>query len=520
MARLGSVQAIEVDFREREGKLSATVDVPERGLVGMPAETVEYTPPTLRLKFLYGDASLRVDAETEEMTGVIPAWQPVVRIHLKRAEMPAPDFREEEVRFPSGSLSLAGTLVQPLGPGLHPALVLVQGSAVNTRTEPGYRSKAIFFARHGFAALIYDKRPGYDETATFSDLADDAAAAVRYLKARKDDIDGRHLGLAGYSQGGWLAPLAASRVEGVAFLVLQVAPAVSVEEQEIERVRYGMASDGFSEEDVARAAAYTRKVFDAAYRGADWAALAAATEKAKGTKWAEQVQLVTSPDDLEGWRRQRYDPAAVLRKTMIPVLVLYGAADTLVPPSENAELMRHYLEEAGNRDVTDPDLPPGEPQPRMVRRPAHRDVELARGLLGVGQAGSRLCRDGDGLAAGAPGPATPPPIGANLTLPESAPTQDPHHPGPLLPSPPTPLTGRRGRKARKGHKGHKGQQGRRARPPQSGTPLPGRGMGWSGEGQGLRVLGGGYRQEAPAQVRSLVSRAASRLRTVFRFAAL
>ena len=350
VARLGSVQIIEVDFREREGKLSATVDVPERGLVGMPAETVEYTPPTLQLKFLYGDASLRVDAETEEMTGVIPAWQPEVRVHLKRAEAPAADFREEEVRFPSGSLSLAGTLVQPLSPGPHPALVLVQGSAWNTRTEPGYRSRAIFFARHGFAALIYDKRPDF-ENATFGDLADDAAAAVRYLKTRKD-IDARHLGLAGYSQGGWLAPLAASRVEGVAFLVLQVAPAVSVEEQEIQRVRHGMASDGFSEEDVARAAAYTRKVFDAAYRGADWAGLAAATEKVKGTKWGEQVQLVTSPDDLEGWRRQRYDPAAVLKKTTIPVLVLYGAADTLVPPSENADLMRHYLEEAGNRDVT------------------------------------------------------------------------------------------------------------------------------------------------------------------------
>ena len=350
VARLGSVQPIQVDFREQDGKLGATVDVPERSLVGMPAEAVEYTPPTLRLKFLYGEATLRVDAETEEMTGVIPAWQPEVRIHLKRAEAPAPDFREEEVRFASGSLSLAGTLVQPLGTGPHPALVLVQGSAWNTRTEPRYRSQAIFFARHGFAALTYDKRPGF-ENATFGDLADDAAAAVRYLKTRRD-VDARHLGLAGYSQGGWVAPLAASRVDGVAFLVLHVAPAVSVEDQELQRIRHGMAADGFSEEDVARAAAYTRKVFDAAYRGADWAGLAAATEKAKGTKWAEQVQLVTTPADLEGWRRQRYDPVDVLRRTTLPVLALYGAIDTLVPPAENADLMRRYLEEAGNRDVT------------------------------------------------------------------------------------------------------------------------------------------------------------------------
>jgi hypothetical protein len=284
------------------------------------------------------------------MTGVIPAWQPEVRVHLKRAEAPAPDFREEEIHFPSGALSLTGTLVQPLAPGPHPVLVLLQGSAWNTRTEPRYHSQAVFFACHGFAALIYDKRPGF-ENATFSDLADDAAAAVRYLKTRQD-VDARRIGLAGYSQGSWIAPLAASRVDGVAWLVLHVAPAVSVEEQEIQHVRYGMASEGFSEEDVARAVAYTRKVFDTAYRGADWAALAAATEKAKGTKWADQVQLAASPADLEGWRRQRYDPAEVLRKTTIPVLALYGALDTLVPPAENAELMRRLLTEAGNRDVT------------------------------------------------------------------------------------------------------------------------------------------------------------------------
>ena len=222
-----------------------------------------------------GDPVHAARGEGSEPAALAVARQPEVRIHLKRAEAPAPDFREEEVRFPSGSLSLAGTLVQPLGAGAHPALVLVQGSAWNTRTEPRYRSQAIFFARHGFAALTYDKRPGF-ENATFGDLADDAAAAVRYLKTRRD-VDARHLGLAGYSQGGWLAPLAASRVDGVAFLVLHVAPAVSVEEQELQRIRHGMAADGFSEEDVARAAAYTRKVFDAAYRGADWAGLAAAT---------------------------------------------------------------------------------------------------------------------------------------------------------------------------------------------------------------------------------------------------
>jgi len=348
VVRLGSVQAIAVDFRSEGGKLTATVDVPERGLVGSPAETVEYRDLALRLKFLYGDAALKVDAETEEITGVIEAWEPDVRVHLKRAEAPAPDFREEELRFRSGALDLTATLVQPLGPGPHPAVVLVHGSGWDTRSAPQYRSHAVFYARHGIAALIYDKRSA---TATFSDLADDAAAAVRFLKSRKE-VDPARVGLAGFSQGGWLAPLAASRVDGVAFLVLSVAPAVSVEEQEMQRLRFGMADEGFSEEDIANAQAYTRLVFDVAYREGDPAKLAAATEKAKGAKWTEQAQLAASPEDLEGWRRQRFDPAPVLSRTTVPTLVLYGERDTLVPPAENAELMRRYLAEAGNRDVT------------------------------------------------------------------------------------------------------------------------------------------------------------------------
>lgn len=350
VSRLGSVQTIRMDVRDDGGALTATFDIPDRELVGAPVKKIEYEAPVLRLTSSpYGDGVLKLDGETDEMTGVFDAWEPDVRIHLKRRPAPPPATREEEVRFRNDSVSLTGTLIRPLTPGPHPAVVLVHGSAAPGRSDAPYRSRGLFFVRHGIAALIYDKRQGF-ENATFDDLAADAAAAVRFLQTRRD-VDADRIGLAGFSQGGWLAPMAGAQVDGVAFLILQVAPAVSVEEQEVQRVRYGMAAEGLPEEDIARAVAYTRLMFDTAYRGGDWDKLVAATEKARSQAWAGQVQLVSSPEDLKGWRRQRYDPEAVLRRTTIPVLALYGERDTVVPPAENAEKMRSILEEAGNRHV-------------------------------------------------------------------------------------------------------------------------------------------------------------------------
>ncbi|HXV76313.1 MAG TPA: hypothetical protein VD788_08335, partial [Candidatus Polarisedimenticolaceae bacterium] len=146
--------------------------------------------------------------------------------------------------------------------------------------------------------------------------------------------------------------LAASRRPGIAFLILDKGAAVTVEEQELQRVEYGLRAAKLTESQIAEALAYTKLVFHVAYGGEGWPELVAATNEARARKWAETVQLVETENDLEGWRQQRFDPAPILRRTKIPVLALFGGNDTLVPPAGNAERMRGYFEEAGNGDVT------------------------------------------------------------------------------------------------------------------------------------------------------------------------
>jgi predicted acyl esterase len=60
------------------------------------------------------------------------------------------------VRFGAPEARLAGEVLLPPGRGPHPGLILLHGSGPATR-EP-YRAEARWYAGHGFAALIFDKR--------------------------------------------------------------------------------------------------------------------------------------------------------------------------------------------------------------------------------------------------------------------------------------------------------------------------------------------------------------------------
>jgi len=138
-------------------------------------------------------------------------------------------YAAEEVRFRNGEVTLAGSLFVPHGPGPHPAIALVHGSGSVDRG--GLLWYGDLFARDGIAALVYDKRGAgastgrYSVLGSYQALADDHLAGVEHLKAR-NDIDARHIGVWGLSEGGLVAPLAAARSPDVAFVVAVSAPGV------------------------------------------------------------------------------------------------------------------------------------------------------------------------------------------------------------------------------------------------------------------------------------------------------
>jgi uncharacterized protein len=142
--------------------------------------------------------------------------------------------------FQNGDVHLAFTLDLPPGPGPFPAVVLGHGSGRLTRHD--LAPFAAQWTRLGFAVLRFDKR-GVGESSgiyvfvgtrdspeVFPQLASDIAAGVRFLRTRPEILPGR-IGLAGWSQAGWILPHAARDLGDAAFVVLFSGPVCTVGEE-------------------------------------------------------------------------------------------------------------------------------------------------------------------------------------------------------------------------------------------------------------------------------------------------
>lgn len=125
---------------------------------------------------------------------------------------PAPISRTKTT-FTSADTVLTGELIEPAGPinESRPLVVMVHGSEQSPAIG---NSRALLLAGLGISTFVYDKRgTGQSNglyTQNFELLAEDAAAAMAHARTRAAGRFGR-AGYWGASQGGWVAPLAATR---------------------------------------------------------------------------------------------------------------------------------------------------------------------------------------------------------------------------------------------------------------------------------------------------------------------
>ncbi len=282
----------------------------------------------------------------------------------RTGDVPPSAYTQEEVSFAGeGGVTLNGSLLLPRdGATQHPAVVLIHGSSTPDRED--WRAYADLFARHGFAALIYDKRNfKADKTAAqrydLNTLAGDTLAAVRLLRARTD-IDRERVGLWGLSEGGMVAPLAASKSpETVAFVVAVSGPGVPFAEFSLHQNLGRLRARGFDEAALRAATdALTAAENHARHEGGDVGALQALLDRAWQQPWAQFTTLprrVPTPEEvrtLYRWRDLDLDPAAIWEHVNVPALALYGAEDDRFPVARSVSRVEAAIKRGGNRDAT------------------------------------------------------------------------------------------------------------------------------------------------------------------------
>lgn len=232
---------------------------------------------------------------------------------------PPPDLqvRELNVTTADGQVLPATLRIPAKAQAGRPAMVLVHGAGDGPRANLADEAEA--FTRSGVATLTYDKRTaGYALTQrSYSQLADDAVAAAAVLRAQPG-IDPAAVGLWGISEGGWVAPLAATRDPRTAFLVVVGANGGSPLAQQVwsERIKIEQAGVHGSLVDAYAATAY---------------------------------RLING---LGMFPEAYHDAAAPLRTLTLPVLGVWGDRDPQTPPVESVSAYRALLDAAGNQHYT------------------------------------------------------------------------------------------------------------------------------------------------------------------------
>jgi dienelactone hydrolase len=310
------------------------------------------------------------------------AWSGAQQFRGRRLER-----REEEVTFTNGNVTLSGTLIFPATPPPYPVIVYAAGGS-DAGTREMFRVFAHFFALHGVAGLIYDKRGLGSSTgdwlrAGFDQLADDALAGIGLLKGRAD-IDPRHIGMMGASQSGWIVAMAASCSPDVAFIISQSGSGVGVEEQELYRSEAWLRADGFSEGEIREAMQFIRQRYQCAATGKGWDALAEVEREASKKGWFAYTGGHAGKDHpfWGFWRLiHDFDPVPVLQQVRCPVLAVLGAKDTFVPAERSAQIWRESLAKAGNKDVTIKVFPDGDHSLIACKTGGLRETARAKGFV-------------------------------------------------------------------------------------------------------------------------------------------
>jgi hypothetical protein len=230
--------------------------------------------------------------------------------------------------------------------GPAPALVALHGAERGLADWYLYEHLHAVLPQAGIAVLTFDRRgeggsTGESSRGKFTQQAEDALAVIEHLEQVPGIAEGR-VGLWGISQGGWVAPLAATLSSRVAFLVLVASVGVTPGEQMRWTAQF-QAGRAYGDDAGEQAGRVWSLVLDW-MRGANREPLEAAVAEGKGEEWWPKVFL---PDEIPGDEARDevrdeldFDPEPVFAGVKVPTLLFYGDQDEWIPVPESIATWR------------------------------------------------------------------------------------------------------------------------------------------------------------------------------------
>ena len=379
---------------DSSGNLTANLDSPDQGAYGILVDEVIVNDDSIWfiVGVVQGFYAGKFFADSLKISGIWNQGGMTLPLDLRKSEKvekpkrpqdpkePFP-YRSEEVKFinPETGDTLAGTLTLPNEPGDYIALILVSGSGPQNRDEEllGHKPFLVlsdYLTRNGIAVLRYDDRgigksTGNFRSATSQDFATDALAAVEFLKT-KSEIN--KIGIAGHSEGGLIAPMAAVKSDDVDFIVLMAGPGIRGDSVLILQTELIMKANGESDETIQRNLKIYRSIYKELLSDKSGAqlnqelkiilteAFGLLSEKEKEGSGNEEMFIEGQLKSLlNPWFRYfiKYNPYPKLKKIQCPVLAINGEKDLQVPPKENLSAIENALKEGGNKNYRIVEMP-------------------------------------------------------------------------------------------------------------------------------------------------------------------
>lgn len=280
-----------------------------------------------------------------------------VTLHTKKLSS---QIHSYDIKIPSENMTLGATLTIPKLSSLSkwPAILLIPGSGRQDRDETfglfnaTFKELASFLSENGFVTIRYDKRGVGESGGNFTsaglyDFARDVENVFNYLKSR-EEVDSSQIFLIGHSYGGKTATIIASQHPEVAGLVLLACVASQEPDNLIRQNKFISKIRGESEGE----------------KKARFESLNSWIEKVRNHQYknyrdyfgpgglSKELQKIQKFNPLPPkWLLQamEYNQVNTLKKLKMPILIISGTSDWMVPPSET-KLLHKALEKAHHPD--------------------------------------------------------------------------------------------------------------------------------------------------------------------------